>query len=139
MQSTVTRLVRESEAGYTQRELQDVLHVRVQALLLAGVRRQEIAREVVERLYVYLHPDRSVREAQLEHRRDRIEAGRMAGAEVSDEVVIQVLLQLIHHPVSQAADVARRLRGHSPPISIQQISAVFTRYGLGEKGGLHSS
>ena len=136
LHSTVTRLVQESKAGYTQRELQEVLRVRGQSFRLAGVRRQEVGREVVDKLYVYLHTDALVGQAQLEHRRGRIEALRQHGAEVSDEIVIHVLLVLIRHPGFKPADVARRLRGHSPPIGLQQVNLVFTRYGLGEKRGL---
>jgi hypothetical protein len=36
--------------------------------------------------------------------------------DVSDAVIIQVLLVLIRHPGSRPADVVRRLRGHDPPI-----------------------
>jgi hypothetical protein len=138
LQAAVTRLVQESEAGYTQRELQDLLRVRVQSFVLAGVRRGEIARESVERLYVYVHTELLVRQAQLQRRRERIAAIREAEAEVSDEVVIQVLLQLIRRPGSRTVDVARRLRRRSPPIRFAQVEAVFSRYRLGQKGGLHS-
>jgi len=136
LQATVTRLVQEGEAGYSQRELQEILRVRVQSFLLAGVQRHEIAREVVENLFIYLHIDEGVQKAQLERRRDRLEARSESGVEVSHEMVIQVLLVLIRHPGCKPADVARRLRGHSPPVRVQQVDSVFTRYGLGEKGGL---
>lgn len=139
LQAAVTRLVQESEAGYTHRELQDLMHVRVQSFVLTGVRRGEIAREQVERLYVYVHAVAHVRHAQLERRRDRVAAAQEAGSELSDEVVIQVLLQLVRHPGSRAVDVARRLRRRSPPIAFVQVEAVFSRYRLGQKGGLHSS
>ena len=139
LQAAVTRLVQESEAGCTQRELQDLLRVRVQSFVLAGVRRGEIARESVERAYVYAHTELSVRQAQLQRRRERIAAIREADAEVSDETVIQVLLQLIRRPGSRAVDVARRLRRRSPPTTFAQVEAVFSRYRLGQKGGLHSS
>ncbi len=139
LQATVTRLVQESEAGYTQRELQDLLRVRVQSFVLAGARRGEIAREGVERAYVYVHSELLVRQAQLQRRRERIAAVREAEAEVSDEVVIQVLLQLIRRPGSRTVDVARRLRRRSPPITFAQVEAVFSRYRFGQKGGLHSS
>jgi hypothetical protein len=133
--AAATRLVRESEAGRTQRELQDVMGVRVQSFVLAGVRRGDIAREGVEGVYVYFHSDPSLRQAQLGRRREQIETARQAGSEVGDEVVIEVLLQLIRHPGSRAEDVARRLRRRSPPIGIEKVEAVFARYDLGQKGG----
>jgi hypothetical protein len=54
---------------------------------------------------------------------------------VPDAVVIEILLTLIRHPGSGPSEVARRLRRRSPPITSQQVYAVFTRYELGEKGG----
>ncbi|MCF7979549.1 MAG: hypothetical protein K9L82_16375 [Chromatiaceae bacterium] len=58
---------------------------------------------------------------------------------VDDAVVIQVLLALIRHPGLGPAEVVRSLRGHSPPIVLEQVVAVFARYALeevGKKGGL---
>ncbi len=59
-------------------------------------------------------------------------------AAAADEIVIQVLLTLLHHSGAKAAQVVRYLRGHSPPISLLQVDAVFARYDLesiGKKGG----
>jgi hypothetical protein len=76
----------------------------------------------------------------MRHRRELI-AGREATGvdlDLSDAVIIQVLLVLIRHPGSRPADVVRRLRGHAPPIRLAMVQQVFARYGLdvvGEKGG----
>ena len=58
--------------------------------------------------------------------------------EVDDRIIIQVLLVLLRHPGSKAADVVRYLRGHSPPITMTEVRIVFARYELdniGKKGG----
>lgn len=137
--ATVRRLVREAEAGHTHAELQELLRVRVQTFLLDAVRKEELSREKLATVFVYLHVDESVRREQLHRRRERLAAaGGTAEAsldDVSDQVVIQVLLALIHHPGSGPAEITRRLRGHAPPITSVQVQAVFTRYDLGEKGG----
>ena len=140
LKSTVRRLVQESEAGATHRELVDWLKVRVHNTLLTLVRAGDIDRERVEALFVYLHAEKSICEQQLLRRREWVAGGRPGtfgdgDVLVSDAVVIQVLLTLIDHPGSQPADVVRRLRGHVPPIPGEQVRAVFTRYGLGGKGG----
>jgi len=139
LKATVRRLVQEAPAGATHRELADWLRVRVHNTLLNLVRSQEVTREQVEAIYVYLHHDSSIREEQLVRRREAIgthpyDAGD-AGEALDDDVVIQVLLTLIRHPGSGPTQVVRRLQGHAPPISSQQVHAVFTRYELGEKGG----
>jgi hypothetical protein len=140
LKATVRRMVHEAAAGTTHRELADWLRVRVHNTLLSLVRDQEVTREQVEAVYVYLHPEASVREEQLARRREQVGARRAEGggageAGLDDAVVIQVLLMLVRHPGSGPAQVVRRLRGHAPPITSQQVHAVFTRFHLGEKGG----
>lgn len=138
---TVKRLVRESEAGWTQRELQELLRVRVQVLLLEAARQEAIRREAVSGLYVYVHIEPAIGEVQLQRRRERIAARQSGETEIvqlDDSVIIQVLLTLIRHPGSRPGDVVRALRGHSPPISMGQVVEIFTRYDLddvGKKGG----
>ena len=68
LEETVSRLVRESEAGLTQRELQDLLKVRVLVLLLNGVRNKTIYRETVKGFYLYFHNDPAIRDAQFKVR-----------------------------------------------------------------------
>lgn len=138
---TLRRLVRESQAGWTQRELQELLRVRVQVLLLEAVRQDEIRRAQVAGFYLYLHRDPAIGQSQLQRRQERIAARQSQDEQqvsVDDEVVIQVLLTLIRHPGSRPADVVRALRGHSPPILLEQVVEIFTRYELeevGKKGG----
>jgi hypothetical protein len=135
--ATLVRLVRESETGRTHHELRELLHVRVQVSLQQAISRGMIARERIEKLFVYLHSDPSVSQAQVRQRRQLLEA-QPAEADLTDAVVIEVLLALLRHPGSRVADVVRRLRGHSPPIVLEQVRLVFDRYHLdqlGEKGG----
>jgi len=141
LSDTVKRLIRESKAGWTQRELQELLRVRVQVLLLEAVRHDELRREKVDGFYVYLHSDPAMGEHQLQHRQERIVAQQSSEGEVvepEDAVIIRILLMLIRHPGSRPAEVVRFLRGHSPPISMQQVVCIFARYDLesvGKKGG----
>ena len=132
--ATVARLVRESSFGHTQRELQELLQVRVQTSLLTMVHDKHLARCKVAGQFIYLHSDSEIRMEQLTKRRELLEQRRFELKEVTDAVVIQVLLILIRHPGSRTVDVARRLKGHSPPITIQHVRVVFDRYDLGNVG-----
>lgn len=135
--ATLLRLVRESEAGHTHRELRDLLRVRVQVLLQQAVERKDLGRERIEKLFVYLHCDPLVRRAQVRRRKELYEV-QTTEAEITDVLVIDVLLTLLHHPGSRAADIMRRLRGRSPPVTLGHVRAIFDRYHLdqlGEKGG----
>ena len=133
---TLKRLVHESASGLTARELQTLLQVRVQVFLLDAVRHNAVTREKIRGLYVYVHTDNAVRERQLQQRREQVEARESALANdlLTDAVIIAVLLALLHHPEAKAADVVRYLQGHSPPIPMVQVDAVFTRYGLASIG-----
>lgn len=141
---TIRRLVCDSEAGWTQRELQDVLRVRVQVVLLNTFHQGKVEREKVHGFYVYVHPNPAMRQVQLNRRREcaSLEMPAAQGQpEMADTVVIQVLLTLLHHPGASAGDVVRYLRGHSPPITLAQVRMVFARYELdriGKKGGASS-
>ena len=134
VKATVVRMVREAEAGCSQRELQERLRIRVRTYLLAAVREGAISRERVDKLYLYLHGDPEVRAVQLERRHEP--SPEAAGSvEVGDGVAIRVLLVLLRHPGALPGDVVRHLRSRSPPIARNQVDAVFSRFGLGEKGG----
>lgn len=142
LRSTVKRLVHTSEAGATHRELHGQLRVRVHNTLLDLLRKEEIDRERYAQVYVYLHTDPGLKKEQHRQRQALIADQTIIMAdgeiEVSDQVVIQVLLTLLHHPASTAADVVRYLRGHSPPITAMQVRIVFACYELdsiGKKGG----
>lgn len=138
LDKTVSRLVCESEAGLTQRELQDLLKVRVQVLLLNAVRHEIIYREKVKGFYLYLHNDRAIRETQLKVRQSNIATGTYSkpydSLQIDSHIVIKVLLVLIRHPSLCPAEVVRSLRGYVPPVTMEQIVSVFDRYSLEEIG-----
>jgi hypothetical protein len=137
LRATVRRLVHEAEAGLTHRELQDRLRVRVRTTLLDLLDKGEITRERLAEVFVYLHVAPAVRQAQVQRRQESLTVHEAVAVDIdlSDSVIIQVLLTLVRHPGAQPADVVRRLHGLAPPLSLSQVCAVFTRYQLGEKGG----
>jgi hypothetical protein len=142
LKATVRRMVLEAQAGLTHPELADRLGVRVHNTLLGLTRAAAIGRQELAGGFVYLHPDPARGEEQLRHRRERATTTAAVHSarevELSDRVVIAVLLALLRAPGGSVADVVRGLRGHAPPISSAQVQAVFARYdleALGEKGG----
>jgi len=137
LKSTVRRLVYEASAGATHKELHLQLQLRVQNTLLELWRKAEISRESPAGFYVYLHTEKSVRKAQLAKRREQL-AAQQAHAEITDAVIIEVLLTLIRYPDAGFAGVVRRLQGHSPPITAEHVRIILDRFNLenfGEKGG----
>ena len=137
LKDTVRRLVYEATAGATHRELQLQLKLRVQNTLLELWRKAEICRESPAGFYVYLHTNDDVRAAQLIKRQEQI-AAQQAQAELTDAIIIEVLLVLIRYPDARFDGVVRRLQGHSPPITAEHVRIILDRYNLehlGEKGG----
>ena len=138
--ATVQRLLGESPDGWTDKELQALLHVPVHPFLLAAVRQGRARRERLGGVYVYLCSDLQAGDNQLRARQARLAASRSSDLAASLEpgLIIEVLLVLVRHSGSLPAQVARRLQGHSPPIELAQVQAVFDRFdltGIGEKGG----
>jgi hypothetical protein len=99
------------------------------------LKERKIKRERLEGIYHYLHGEAEIRKAQLQRRCEHIRAAKESKVEIDDTGVIRVLLVLIRHPDSKPADVVRHLYGYSPPIVLEQVNSVFTRYAIGEKGG----
>jgi hypothetical protein len=140
LRKTVRRLVEQQPAGATHQELQGRLRVRVHNTVLDLFRSGEVQRERVQQLYVYLHAEASLRARQLERRHELLSRAQQAtlDSQVTDQLIIEVLLVLLRHPGAGRAEVGRHLRGQSPPISIEHIDVVFARYDLdelGKKGG----
>lgn len=140
LRNTVRRLVEQAPAGATHQELQARLRVRVHNTVLDLVRKNEVERERLEEVYVYLHTEASLRAVQLQRRRELVSRAQSLAIErqVTELLAIDVLLVLLRHRGADRAQVVRHLQGHSPPISIEQVGVVFARYdldGLGEKGG----
>jgi len=134
---TVRRMVREALNGATHKELQSRLRLRVHNTLLDLIQCGEICRSNLAGHFVYLHPDPEVGDAQLARREEMLAAQALSN-EVSHAMAIEVLLVLIRFPGFRAGDVARHLKGHSPPIELRHVQVVFDRYDLddvGEKGG----
>jgi hypothetical protein len=130
--ATVERLVGESPAGWTRRELQELLGVSVQTVLTTLRRRGKVDRARVGPAYVYVLATKASQ--QLEERR-QMKALKQRRSEATLEVVVAVLLVLIRHPRCTTVDVVRRLKGHSPPIHIEEVEDVFERYDLAQKKG----
>ena len=140
LRKTVRRLIEQAHAGATHHELQARLCVRVHNTLLDLCRHGEVEREQLHQLYVYFAADATVRALQRERRHELLRHAQRATVEsqITDQLIIEVLLVLLRHRGADRAEVGRHLRGHSPPIPIEQVAVVFARYHLdelGEKGG----
>lgn len=127
LRRTLTHLVETSPVGQTHDELCDRVHLRVHNTLRLLVRAGAIVREPWPGAFVYLSATPDVAAAQ---RRARQQAGVSAPMALDVAQLIDVLVDVIHHPQDDAATVARRLRAAGHPVPTEDVKAVFARYDL---------
>ena len=133
LKATVTRLVVESDAGRFQRELQELLLVRVHNTLLDLVRDGQLGRESLLNRYLYISAERARAAAQLARRRQALPDGAVAETEpevLAPSAVIAVLLEVIHGAGVRldASRVATRLRARGLAVTERQVERVFVDF-----------
>jgi hypothetical protein len=132
LKATVERLVEKADAGHTHHELHVRLQVRVHNTLLDLVQSKRIGREPIRGHYLYVSANPARAESQLSLRRQQQEGLAKPMQEAPTSVVIEVLLDLIQSAkVRPEADrVAERLAARGLPVTVEQVEAIFSSYGL---------
>jgi hypothetical protein len=132
LKATVIELVEHSEAGYTHRELEAVLHVRIHNTLLILVRNKNIERKRIEKQFVYCSANPQKAAGQTDRRRQLLSFEVDTGIAIPEGMIIEVLLEIIRAgqvPVSPTV-VKERLLTRQISISINQVEQVYKRYRL---------
>ena len=130
---TVPRLIRESEAGWTDKELCSLLHVPVRPFLLSALRGELVQRESLHGVFVYFAADAPVAARQREHRLHRMPRS----VDLDPSLVIEVLLASSATP-APARSSWRATCKPLPSLERSHILAVHDRFDLPEavqKGG----
>jgi hypothetical protein len=132
LKATVERLVEQSDAGRTHSELHVRLQVRVHNTLLDLVEDRRIGRETLRGHYLYVSANPARAESQLILRQQQPAGAVQSPPESPAAVVIEVLLDLVRSArVRPDADqVTQRLAARGLPVTVEQVEAIFSRYGL---------
>jgi hypothetical protein len=132
LKATVERLVEQSDAGRTHAELHARLQVRVHNTLLDLVAGGRIGRQTMRGHYLYLSANPARAASQLSLRQQQPAGPVQSPPESPAAVVIEVLLDLVQSArVRPDADrVAERLAARGLPVTVDQVEAIFSRYGL---------
>ena len=132
LKATVERLVEQSEAGRTHPELQARLRVRPHNTLLDLAQGRRIGRQTWRGQYLYVSATPARAESQLRRRQQQPAALAPPLPEPPPAVVIEILLDLVHSARLRpdAGGVAERLTARGFPVTVDQVEAVFSRYGL---------
>ena len=91
---TLAHFIGHSQAGYSARELQEVLHVGVKESLLTLVRRGEVTREKISGRFLYYSPNSAIRRRQIRSRRAKEMEQTPEEACMTDEVKAAIVLFL---------------------------------------------
>ena len=132
LRATAVALVENASAGQTHEELQERLRLRLHDTLRNLVEAKELTRRSWEDVYVYLKADREAATAQWAERqklvRHTVEPKPVLTLDPAR--IIDILLDVIHHPKDDAKATARRLAARGLALSSEQIEAVFANYGV---------
>ena len=128
LRAMVIDLVETSTAGQTHQELQDLLHLRVHDTLRFLVRARELQRKLFQDVYVYLSakPKQAIRQWA---ERQKL-APPPAPEELNPARIIDVLVDLLHHPHDDARAVSQRLRAGGHSVTAEQIETIWAHYDL---------
>lgn len=132
LKATVERLVEQSDAGRTHAELHLSLQVRVHNTLLDLVEAKRIGRETLRGHYLYVSANPARAQSQFILRQQHSAELVWQPPEPPAVVVIEVLLDLVKSARVRpdAAPVAARLAARGLAVTVDQVEAIFSRYGL---------
>lgn len=130
LRATSVHLIEQSAAGQTHEELEHRLGLRVYDTLRSLVEGGLVTRERFENIYVYLSADPKRAAAQLAARRALQVPAPATALPLDPLLVIDILVQAIHHPGEDAAAIGGRLRGARRTVTDGQVQEVFDAFGV---------
>jgi hypothetical protein len=130
LRATSVFLIEESDAGKTHEDLHRQLGLRVYDTLRSLVENGTITRERFEDVYVYLSADPKKAATQMAVRRQLHVPAPAAVLPPDPLLVIDVLVEVIHHPREDAAAIAGRLRTAGRLVTAKQVEEVFHAYAV---------
>jgi hypothetical protein len=128
LRDTLIHLVETSPAGQTHQELQDVVHLRVHDCLGFLVRTGKLKRKLFQDVYVYLSAKPQQASRQWAERQKL--APPPAPEELNPARIIDVLVDLLHHPHDDARAASLRLRAGGHTVTPEQIETIWAHYHL---------
>lgn len=128
LRATLIHLVETSPAGQTHEELQDLLHLRVHNTLRLLVHAGALQRKSFQDAYVYFSAKQKQASRQWAQRQQL--APRPAPEALNPARIIDVLVDLVHHPQDEAPAVSRRLRSSGHMVTPEEIEVIWAHYDL---------
>lgn len=141
---TIVRLVDQSEAGFTNIEMSQLLGAETKNLLSRLCRQKRLDKFYAGHQAVYLSPDlgkQIIQKAsrtqqhvlrQQQQRQIRLRAGILPQG-INMRTVIFVLIQMIKKPSASVASISMSLQGKDVNVSAKQVRTIISFYGLEKK------
>ena len=134
---TMIAVIERSPGGMTAQELAGFLRIgNLKPLLTRLILNARLWREALDDVFVYLTPEQSRHDQQLQQRRSRIAAPPRLGPLPEPQQIIALLVEMIRNPQKTPQQWARRLARHNVPLGTEDIRAVMGHYQLRVKKGL---
>ncbi len=137
LSNTVQSLVEQSHTGMTSKELEVILHVKVNDIMRIQVSKNRIIREKVGRQYVYYHKDgrvnRHQRHGRIQLSEHKISSEIIEGTHIEKDVVIAILVKIIHTGNLDTFFLKKQLEVNSINTTITDINWVIASYGFKKK------
>jgi hypothetical protein len=128
LRATLIFLIEQSEAGQTHEEFQRQLGLRVHDTLRSLVQEGIITRERFDDIYLYLSADPKKAAVQMTARQKLQAITPVAVVPPDPLLVIDVLVEVIHHPREDVAAIAARLQAAGRIVTPKQVDEVFRAY-----------
>lgn len=132
LKATVIELVERAEAGYTHREMEALLHIRVHNTLLILVQSNRIQRKRIDKLFVYCSANPEKSADQTNRRRELLCFEADSNIPISEGMIIEVLIEIIRAGKTLVTPnvVKERLLARQISIGITQIEQIYKQYSL---------
>jgi len=132
LKAALIDMVNRSISGFTHHELENLFRIRVQNTLLGLIGENQLSREKFEKEYLYVNRDPKLASKQVAVRRDQTSTVADIQKDISDGIIIEILLELIHssNVFVDSCTIVKRLRVRGVAVSEQQVKQVYKQYGL---------
>ncbi len=129
LKSTIRFLVESAKAGWTHRELRDLLRVRVQNALNDLTKNKLINRQRVDNVFLYISSKKESALIQISKREETFGTIHKSYP-LAPGIIIEVLLELIHSEIWHPKTISIHLQAKGIHVTKTDVEQVLTRYNL---------
>lgn len=131
LKQTVIGLVNDSVKGLSAEEIGAILRMKARSFLPHFKNVPELHREQMGRRFIWFAADAETRQRQREARFAQEQTELISLP--SDRAAVMILVDLLHHPYTDVAAIARRLKSKNQALGLESIQAFLAHHALLKK------